>query len=516
MNLPDWLRRAGFSTASLCLDPAPPAPGDAGVAPTPRSGATAAGSDRPLWVEVSAGQPHPVDLRWVDELMASARPHLMVRPEDELLILVPNKPIKLNATAIRVLEATAGEGADVAEVLRREGDSPRKRRELHFFFSDLQSWLSGSLGEGEGRRAVVSEPFSADFSRLPVISEVALTYRCNLACAFCYAGCAASGLPAGWSEDRTMTDTQVCRVLDRIRHEGKCPSVSFTGGEPTTRKGLPRFVRHAKGLGMKVNLISNGQLLNRRLVARLADAGLDSAQLSLEGHDAATHDALVSRPGAFDRLWAAAKRLKARGIRVHTNTTMNRRNLPHLEDLVDLVADRGHERMTMNLVIPCGTAAGASDEDLLIPYSEIGGHVLRARDRAAARGVDFIWYSPIPACLFNTVAHGLGNQGCAAADGLLHVNPAGDVLPCSSFQHSESLGNLLDQTFEEVWQSRAGRYFRRKQMMPAVCHSCPNHEFCQGACPLYWREIGLAELGGAACDRPPLPEGFSCGDRHGC
>ncbi len=190
---------------------------------------------------------------------------------------------------------------------------------------------------------------------------------------------------------------------------------------------------------------------------------------------------------------------------------MNRRNLPYLEDLVDLVADRGHDRMTMNLVIPCGTAAGATDDELLIPYSEVGGHVVRVRERARARGVDFIWYSPIPACLFNTVAHGLGNQGCAAVDGLLHVNPAGDVLPCSSFQHGESLGNLLRQSFDQIWQSRAARFFRRKEMMPPSCHGCPSAAFCQGACPLYWRQVGLAELGGTCRDRPPLPAGLGCG-----
>ena len=195
---------------------------------------------------------------------------------------------------------------------------------------------------------------------------------------------------------------------------------------------------------------------------------------------------------------------------------MNRRNLPHLEALVDLVADRGHDRMTMNLVIPCGTAAGASGDDLLIPYSEVGEHVLRVRRRAAARGVDFIWYWPIPARLFNTVAHGLGNQGCAADDGLLHVNPAGDVLPCSSFQHSESLGNLLRDSFHEIWQSRAARFFRQKEMMPPGCHDCSNRQFCQGACPLYWREVGLTELGGTTGDRPPLPEGFSCGGCEAC
>ncbi|MCP3956311.1 MAG: radical SAM protein [bacterium] len=475
--------------------------------------------DGPLWVDLSAEQPHPIDLRWADELMASAGPHLMVRPEDELLILVPNRPIKVNATALRVLGAMVEEGQCVAEVLRREGDSPRKRRELHYFFSDLRSWLSGALGEGQGRRAVVREPFSADFCRYPVIAEVALTYRCNLACAFCYAGCAAAGLPEGWSEERTMSGDEVCRVLDRIRHEAQCPSVSFTGGEPTTRRALPRFVRHAKDLGMKVNLISNAQLLSERLVGRLADAGLDSAQLSLEGPTAEVHDGIVApkarngiraRRGAFDRLWAASVRLREHGIRVHTNTTINRRNLPHLEAIVDLIAERGHDRLTMNLVIPCGTAAGTGD-DLLVPYSRVGDHLLKVQERAAEREVEFIWYSPIPACLFSTVAHGLGNQGCAAADGLLHVNPAGDVLPCSSFQHGENLGNLLRQPFEEVWESHSARFFRQKAMMPPSCRSCANRELCQGACPLYWREVGLVELGGAASDRPPLPEGFGCG-----
>lgn len=460
----------------------------------------------PLWVDFSPTQPHPIDLRWVDELMASARPHLMVRPEDELLILVPNTPIKVNRTALRILGALVEEGVGIAEVLAREGDGPDRRREIHAFFSDLSAWLSGTLGEGQGRRAVVHEPFTADFCRYPVLSEVALTYRCNLSCAFCYAGCAAAGLPAGWSEERTMTTEEVCRVLDRIRREARCPSVSFTGGEPTVRPDLPRLVRHAKGLGLKVNLISNGQLLDDRLAGALADAGLDSAQLSLEGPSAAVHDDLAGRRGAFDRLWAAVERLSVRGIRVHTNTTVNRRNLPHLEGIVDLVAERGLTRLAMNLVIPCGSAGGAPD--LAVSYTEAGEHVLRVRERAGARGVELVWYSPLPLCLFNTVAHGLGNRGCAAADGLLHVNPAGDVLPCSSFHHGESLGNLLRQPFEEIWQSRAARFFRAKEMMPASCRGCPDAAVCQGACVLYWREVGLAELGGSPGDRPPLPDGF--------
>jgi len=88
------------------------------------------------------------------------------------------------------------------------------------------------------------------------------------------------------------------------------------------------------------------------------------------------------------------------------------------------------------------------------------------------------------------------------------VGPGGDVLPCSSFGHAESLGNLLREPFEQVWQSRAARFFRAKNMMPAGCESCPEAAACQGACVLYWREKGVAELGRDHSSRPRLPEGF--------
>jgi radical SAM protein with 4Fe4S-binding SPASM domain len=465
----------------------------------------------PLWVEGPAAAPHGIDLRWVDELIESARPHLMVRPEDDLLILVPNTPIKLNPTALRILGAMVHEGVGIADVLAREGDGPRVRRELHAFFTDLAAWLRGSLGDGEGRRAVVREPFTVDFCRYPVLAEVALTYRCNLSCAFCYAGCAAAKLPHGWDEHRALDHEGFCRVLEIIRRDAHCPSVSFTGGEPTLHSGLVHLVGHAKGLGLRVNLISNGQQLGDRLVRELGEAGLDSAQLSLEGPTAEMHDALVGRSGAFERLWSAVRRLGARGIRVHTNSTVTRKNLPVLEDIVELVARRGLDRLTMNLIIPCGDTDAAAP--LRVSYREIGPYVLRARARAQALGVTLIWYSPLPLCIFNTVAEGLGNRGCAAADGLLHVNPAGDVLPCSSFSHSESLGNLLARPFEQIWQSRNACLFRKKEMMPRGCEACPDAAVCQGACVLYWREMGVEELGRGPEGRPRLPAGFSSGPR---
>jgi radical SAM protein with 4Fe4S-binding SPASM domain len=117
------------------------------------------------------------------------------------------------------------------------------------------------------------------------------------------------------------------------------------------------------------------------------------------------------------------------------------------------------------------------------------------REEARRNGVEFMWYSPTPLCIFNPIAHQLGNKGCAACDGLLSVSPAGDVLPCSSWP--EPVGNLLREPFRKVWDSARGRWLREKRFAPETCRACDDFVLCQSGCPLYWRHFGYAELGNA-------------------
>lgn len=143
----------------------------------------------------------------------------------------------------------------------------------------------------------------------------------------------------------------------------------------------------------------------------------------------------------------------------------------------------------MNMVIRTGEAVGVDD----IRYEEIGDIVLPLKERAEEQGMRFVWYSPVPYCLFNTVVHGLGSQGCAAADGLLSIAPNGDVLPCSSFE--QGIGNLIQEDFQKIWNRRQARYWRNKEFLPPGCRKCDLAHLCCGACPLYWDEQGsFAEL----------------------
>ena len=125
--------------------------------------------------------------------------------------------------------------------------------------------------------------------------------------------------------------------------------------------------------------------------------------------------------------------------------------------------------------------------------------MLRTKEYADRQGVEFHWYSPTPFCIFNPVAHSLGNKGCAACDGLVHVSPSGEVLPCSSF--ARGVGNLLDKGFESVWFGKDAQYYKRKRQAHAICRQCEHFALCQGACTLYWSSMGYEELIAAQASR---------------
>jgi len=432
------------------------------------------------------GDRYPLD--WIDEYVVRLRDFIFVREEDCLLIKVPNEAHKLNSSAVRILSRLL-DGESIHDVWKSFGRSAEVRRDLYQFFIGLKQVLQGCVNEHRLPDAIESRPFSLGFSALPVLSEVALTYRCNLQCMFCYAGCSCT---KGTGTEREMTTAEVRDVLHVIREEAKVPSVSFTGGEPTLRDDLPDLIRYARSdLGLRVNLITNGTLVDAAMAEKLKDAGLHSVQVSLESSDGSVHDELTQVEGSYRRTVEAIGHLRDCGIIVHTNTTINRINMDSVGAMPAFVRSLGLERFSMNMVIPSGSSLTAGDE-LNLRYSEISPLVLRIRDAAEREGVEFMWYSPTPVCMFNPIQHRLGNKGCAACDGLLSVSPTGDVLPCSSWP--EPVGNLLTEDFHAVWDSARATWLREKQFAPPLCQDCAEFALCQGGCPLYWRHFGYHEL----------------------
>lgn len=422
------------------------------------------------------------DLQWVDEFVRKIKPYIYVRAHDRLLILIPNQAYQLNESGVSMLQYLLS-GHSVDDFMRVIGDDESKRRDIHYFFCDLRAVVSGCLREQEERKAVDYYEFKGEFNEYPVLSEIAVTYRCNLHCEFCYVG------EHGHNE---LNTSDMKRVLFRIYHEAKVPSVSFTGGEPLLRSDIVELVSYASDIGLWTNLITNATLLNKELVRALKESHLSSAQVSIEGPYAKLHDRITGMPGAFEATVEGIELFQKAGVPVHTNTTISRSNIDQAHEIVLLAKKMDLSRLSMNLLIPCGSALYR--KDIWVHYSEIGERILQLKHQAEDLGLKFLWYSPLPMCKFNPIAYGLGNKSCAAITGLLSVDPMGNIIPCSSWR--KPVGSLLEQRFLDIWRSKDLDFYKNVQYVPDECRRCPELDICKGACPLYWKACGVKEISG--------------------
>jgi radical SAM protein with 4Fe4S-binding SPASM domain len=424
------------------------------------------------------------------EFVRSTREHVYLRDADHTLILRPNKIFRLNDTAWEILtglyaNTESPDPKGVAAKVAHEYDTDTSQ-----VLGDLQG-LMGTVSrllrdEAPDAGYVRRVGFGSKELEWPILSEIALTYGCQARCRFCYASA-----PDREADVDEMSPEDVERVIDMIADEAQCPSLSFSGGEPTLIKELPRYVARAKSKGIRVNVITNGiRCADPELVDRLAEAGLDSAQVSLEGGTAELHDDIVGRPGSFEQTVRGVRELRRAGIHTHTNTTICGLNKRHLPELVEFLArELESEYFSMNIVIRTGASLG--DPDMNITYGELKDLVPPVFDLARGMEIKPVWYSPTPLCLFNPMEHGVSSSTCACCESLLSVSPSGDVLPCSSFE--EGVGNLLSQGFERVWRGARARYWRSKAAAPPGCAECSYYTLCYGACPLYWDDRGSFE-----------------------
>jgi radical SAM protein with 4Fe4S-binding SPASM domain len=430
-----------------------------------------------------------VKLDWVDAFVAKIRPYVHVRLTDRVLIRLPNQAFKLNQTGARVLHHII-QGGSIQDILKARSFDENLPAQLHSFFTDLSRTLNSAICDAYRSPSLKRVTFDLGYIALPVLSEVALTWRCNIQCQFCYASCkciAESDEESGMEE---LSTKNIKKVLDIIRHDAEVPSVSFTGGEPVIRDDLEELIAYAaRSLKMRVNLITNGTLITKKTAKALKKAGLSSAQVSIESPDPEVHDQIVGVKNAFQASVNGFLALKEAKISVHPHATLCRLNQYTLPQMAPFAQSLGVDRFSLNMIIPAGR--GIAD-DLAIKYSEIEEMVLDIKSAAEAADVRFMWYSPTPICLFNPVSHQLGNKGCSACEGLLSVDPYGRVLPCSSWK--EPVGDLLQDGFQALWFGKRGQALRDKRAAHPGCRECEHFAVCHGACPLYFKVHGYGEL----------------------
>ena len=314
----------------------------------------------------------------------------------------------------------------------------------------------------------------APFSRRPSAPyrmDLAVTYRCNNNCSHCY-----NARPRAYPELDTAAWKQ---VLDQLWAVG-IPHVVFTGGEPTLRPDLPELIAHAEHNGQITGINTNGRRLkDAAYLQSLVDAGLDHVQITLESHDPAVHDRMVAAPGAWLETTAGLKNALASRLYVMTNTTLLTHNYASLPATLDYLAQAGVPTIGLNALIYSGRGATVGTglpEEQLTPLLEV------ARRHTERTGQRLIWYTPTQYCHFDPMQLELGIKGCTAALYNMCVEPDGAVLPCQSYY--QSLGNLLTDPWERIWNHELAVSLRERRGLPAECGGCALVAECGGGCPL--------------------------------
>ncbi len=287
----------------------------------------------------------------------------------------------------------------------------------------------------------------------------------------------------------------------------KVPSanvLSLTGiGEPTMNRALPEMVAYAKARGMTVGFASNGTLFTQELAEKLVQAGLDHVSFSIDGGSKEAYEK-IRLGGKFERavggaelVLGAKKRLGRKTPYVKMTFLIQRDNILNLKDIVQLIHD----------IHPDGYAtkhlANLNEKDVaaLAPDLQSEVKVAKAVEAAVALAESLGELAMVPQ--LRKFGPGSTESPPAAApakadpDELrvclspwynLTVNWNGAVSACC-FRTDQpyDLGNLLEQSLDEVWQGEKYRRFRKALIHHrgevSVCRTCPvEHKAVSLAC----------------------------------
>ena len=222
---------------------------------------------------------------------------------------------------------------------------------------------------------------------------IRVNFHCNQSCRFCFVS---THLP-------NPDDARIrAQIVDSAQagHD-----LVLTGGEPTLHPQLVDYVRLARAHSDKrLTLQTNAtRLADETLTVALAEAGLDTAFVSLHGCCAETSDAITETPGTFDKTVAGLDALR-RLTQVHliVNFVICQRNHHELPEYVRWVHSRwpGAE-VNLSFVAPSSDLV-PRDTALIPKYSDVLPDLVGALREGQRLGIGVIGFEAmcgIPLCL---------------------------------------------------------------------------------------------------------------------
>lgn len=309
---------------------------------------------------------------------------------------------------------------------------------------------------------------------------IEVTATCNLDCVMC--------VRRAWAEPPgTMTLATYDELLQQLRELPALPTVHLGGyGEPLVHPDFLELVRRAKAIGARVEITTNGMLLDATTAGALIDLGLDRLMVSLDGVSPSSYDDI--RTGSSFRLVVdnlrQLYRLKVRRAGRHSDPQVGiafvamKRNVADLPQLPMLASQVGAWTIQVSNVIPhtaemereilydraltaCAYRASRWVADMSLPKLDF--------DAYTAQPLQSLFSSTASISMLDASLSSRNDFCRFSQEGYAAVRWDGAVSPCLELLHDHpvylrgkrkevthfALGNISEQPLSAIWSSPA-------------------------------------------------------------
>ncbi len=299
------------------------------------------------------------------------------------------------------------------------------------------------------------------------------TLRCNLSCRHCGSDCKQI------SAVKDMPKEDFGRVLDSVAAatDPHKVMINITGGEPLCRPDLEECGRMIYEKEFPWGMVTNGLALTPQRYQRLLQSGLRAMTISLDGIGE-THDWMRGRKGAFERAAAAIKMVIDSGeIAFDVVTCVNKRSFTQLADIKEFLIGLGLKNWRLFTVFPVGRAA--EDPELQLSNEEFKG--LMEFIKATRKEGRIMSEYGCEGFLGNYEGDVRSHfYICSAGITVGSVLADGSISACPSIRADYHQGNIYQDDFMEVWNTRFQPFRDRSWMHKDQCASCKVWKYCKG------------------------------------
>lgn len=303
----------------------------------------------------------------------------------------------------------------------------------------------------------------ATAERIPLWSYVEIIATCNFKCQHCYIA------PCAERED-VMSLEQAEALFDKLAAAGSL-SMLLTGGEVFSHRQFKDIYLAAKRRGFMVYINSNAYLIGEKWADFLAEWPPVIVSISLYGMSDQRYEAVTGIPNAFRRVDRAINMLLDRGIKVELKCPAMTLTVDELPAMKSYAAARGLEFRYDPIITPQEKGSVRPMQLQLAPKAVL------ELDESMDPG--FEGFSKFAERYASESEPSGSVYSCGGGRIALAVNVHGGVSTCLTSR--QTVGNLFEQPFEEVWAMLGGKIAKRfADGHP--CATCRFRSICAG-CP---------------------------------